>query len=44
MRKFTANFPKVKFDKVKDFIGDFGKMLTSDGIKKGGGIAKHQSD
>jgi len=44
MRKFTVNFKQVKFDKVKNFIGDFGKMMTCEGMAKAGGIAKHQSD
>lgn len=44
MRKFTVNYNKVKFDRVKDFVGDFGKMMTCEGMTKSGGIAKHNSD
>ena len=44
MRKFTVNFKNVKFDKVKNFICDFGKMITSEGMTKSNGIAKHHSD
>jgi len=37
VRKFTAIFKQVKYEKIKDFMGDFGKWVTNDMLKSQGG-------
>lgn len=37
LRKFVSVFRGVNYDKIKDFIGDFGKWITCDTIKAQGG-------
>lgn len=37
LRKFVSVFKGVNYEKIKDFIGDFGKWITCDTIKSQGG-------